>query len=121
MIIKILVLSLSSLILLLVVELIREEKLTFKYAFGWMIVSILAIVFALFDQILFKLAYFLGFELPSNFIFFTLLAVFIFLSLLLTIFLCQENKRNNIIAQKLSILEFEVNEIKKQKEKDKNH
>lgn len=114
---KILALILSILIFVFVIELIRREKLTFKYAFGWLIVAGLGIFFAIFDQLLFDIAFALGFELPSNFIFFSLLSTFIFLSLLLTIFLCQEHRRNVTIAQKLSFLEFELNELKKKQEK----
>ena len=114
--IKILTLILSGFILCLIIELIRREKLTFKYAFAWLGVSILSIFLVLFDQVLFSLARALGFELTSNFIFFTLLTVFVFLSLLMTIFLCQQNNRNDVMAQKLGILEFELKELKKQKE-----
>ncbi len=113
MFIKILSISLSAFILLFVVELIREEKLTFKYAFGWLTVSALGIVASVFDGVLFKIAKFLGFELVSNFIFFTLLAVFVFLSLLMTIFLCQQNNRNDVMAQKIGKLGFEIEELKK--------
>ena len=112
---KILAIAFSAVIFIFVVELIREEKLTFKYAFGWLIVSVAAMFLAIFDKYLITLAHFLGFELASNFIFFVLLSVFVFLSLLLTIFLCQENKKNTKIAQKLSLLEFEINELKKNK------
>jgi len=116
MTIKIITLTFASLIFLLVVELIREEKLTFKYAASWLIVSSLAIFFALFDKILFRIAELIGFELPSNFIFFSLLTVLVFLSLLITLFLCQQSNRNDRIAQKIGILE---NEIEKLKEKNK--
>ena len=112
---KILAIIVSSIIFLFVVELIREERLTFKYAFGWLIVSVVGLFFAVFDRLLWGLARFLGFELASNFIFFVLLSVFVFLSLLLTIFLCQENKKNTTIAQKLSLLEFEIDKLKKEK------
>lgn len=112
---KFLAIILSSLMFFFVVELIREEKLTFKYAFGWLIVSVLGILCAIFNHWLATLAHFFGFELASNFIFFVMLSAFVFLSLLLTIFLCQENKKNTKTAQKLSLLEFEINELKKNK------
>lgn len=100
-------------ILLFVLDLVRREKLTFKYAAGWLFVSVLAILGSIFDQYLFQIAHFFGFELASNFIFFVLLMVFVLLSLLMTIFLCQQNSRNDKMAQKIGILEFEINELKK--------
>ncbi|MCA9407501.1 MAG: DUF2304 domain-containing protein [Candidatus Omnitrophica bacterium] len=114
---RILTISLAGIIFLTVIELIREEKLTFKYASGWLLVSILAVFFAFFDKLLFNLAAFFGFELASNFIFFGVLAALIVLSLLMTIFLCQQNNRNDAMAQKIGILEFEINQLKKELQK----
>jgi len=63
---KLLTIFLSLIILIFVVELIRKEKLTFKYAFGWILVSVLAVFFAIFDKVLFKFSDFIGFELHQN-------------------------------------------------------
>ena len=41
--VKVLVVCLSILILTMVFELVRRERLTFKYAFGWILASILSI------------------------------------------------------------------------------
>ncbi len=100
-------------IFLFVIDLVRRRKLTFKYAIGWLFVSASAIFFAFFYKLLFACAAFLGFELPSNFIFFTMSCMFVFLSLLLTVFLCQQNNRNDCMAQKIALLEFELQELKK--------
>ncbi len=107
---------LSFMIFLAAVELVRRERLTFKYALGWMFLSCLAVFFAVFDNVLFVLARWFGFTLTSNFIFFTLLCFFVFLSLLLTTFLCQQNTRNDIMAQKLGILEMELMQLKEKVE-----
>ena len=109
---KILAGILSALVLGTVIELVRREKLTFKYAAGWMILSCAAIFFAIFDDLLFRAAHWLGFELTSNFIFFMLLCFFVFLSLLLTTFLCEQDIRNDTIAQKIGILEMELSQLK---------
>ncbi len=100
-------------IFLFVIELVRRRRLTFKYAMAWLLVSAGAIFFAIFYRLIFTCAAFLGFELPSNFIFFTLFCVFILLSLLLTVFLCQQNNRNDVMAQKIALLEFELKETRK--------
>jgi hypothetical protein len=100
-------------IFLFVIDLVRRRRLTFKYAVAWLLVSGGAIFFAFFYRLLFALAALLGFELPSNFIFFALFCVFVFLSLLLTVFLCQQNSRNDVMAQKIALLEFELKELKK--------
>ena len=109
--IKLLSIIISLALFTMVVELVRREKLTFKYAFGWLVISGAALFFAVFDQLLFKIAYSFGFQLPSNFIFFMLLVFFVLLSLFLTIFLCEQNNRNDTIAQKIGILEFEIQKL----------
>ncbi|MDP2654064.1 MAG: DUF2304 domain-containing protein [Candidatus Omnitrophota bacterium] len=104
---------LSVLVLMFVFELVRREKLTFKYAMGWIFVLSLAVFCAVFDDLLYALSDRLGFALTSNFIFYVILGGFVFLSLLMTIFLCQQNGRNDAIAQKLGLLEEELRELKK--------
>ena len=110
---QVLAIAISVGIFLFVVELVRRDKLTFKYAVAWLLVSAGAIVAAFFHAFLFRCAALLGFELPSNFIFFTLFCVFIFLSLLLTVFLCQQNNRNDQMAQRIAILEAQFERLKK--------
>jgi len=95
-------------IFLFVLELVRQEKLTFKYASGWFLICLAGIFFAVFKKYLFAVSDFLGFQLPSNFIFFALFAAFVLMSLFLTIFLCQQNSRNDIMAQKIARIEFEL-------------
>jgi hypothetical protein len=105
-------LILSSSLFLFVVELVRREKLTFKYAFAWLFFIFIGILAAIEPRWVFKCAEFFGFELPSNFIFFGLMGIFIFLSLMLTVFLCQQNKRNDRMAQKIALLGREIADIK---------
>ncbi len=111
---KILAIWLSSIILLIVVEFTRREKLTFKYAVGWLFLAVLSLFFSIFDQFLFTLSKWFGFILMSNFIFFILFCFFVFLSLIMTTFLCQQNSRNDALAQKVALLEMELKKIKKE-------
>lgn len=98
--------------LFLVIDLVRREKLTFKYAAGWILVTSLGIVLAVFDKFLTGFASRLGFQLTSNFIFFTVLCGLVFLALVLTIFLCQQNSRNDRMAQKIGLLENEIKQMR---------
>lgn len=110
---KILAAGVCLFIILFVIELVRREKLTFKYAAGWILAGAGGVVVSLCDRFLTEVAHILGFQLPSNFVFFAVLCGFVFLSLLLTIFLCQQNQRNDRIAQKLGLLEHELEQLKK--------
>jgi hypothetical protein len=110
--IHILAVLLSLLMLCFVIDLVRRHKLTFKYALAWLLVSAAGVFFAIFHKFLFGIAAFLGFELPSNFIFFSLFCVFVFLSLIMTVFLCQQNNRNDTMIQKIALLEYEIKQLK---------
>lgn len=112
--IKITTIVFSVIIFLVVIELIRKERLTFKYALGWLIISLAGIFLALFENMLFGLGQVLGFELTSNFIFFMLFCIFILLSLVLTVFLCQQNSRIDSMAQHIGLLEYELHHLKEQ-------
>lgn len=109
---KILAAILAVVVFLIIIELVRRSKLTFKYALGWLVISALAIFFVVFDGLLIDISKWCGFELPSNFVFFSLLGFFVFLSILLTTFLCEQNMRNDTMAQKIGILEMELEELK---------
>ncbi len=114
---KWLAIAVSSLLLLITLDFVRRGRLTFKYAFGWLLLGVLGLFFELFDHLLFEFSAWLGFVLPSNFVFFSTLVCFVFLSLLLTVFLCQQDNRNDTMAQKIGILEMELEEVKKQLER----
>ena len=57
-------------IFMLILELIRRERLTFKFAFGWMIAVVIGLIIAVADRLFEQLSLILGFELLSNFLFF---------------------------------------------------
>ncbi|PIQ86869.1 MAG: hypothetical protein COV74_03290 [Candidatus Omnitrophica bacterium CG11_big_fil_rev_8_21_14_0_20_45_26] len=103
----------AFLILCLVIELIRQQKMTFKYSLSWLSASLLVIILAFNEKLLAKISTFFGFELLSNFIFFLLLLFFVFLSLRLTIFINEQNNRSETLAQTVGILEHKINELEK--------
>jgi hypothetical protein len=96
----------------MVIDLIRRRQLTFKYAFAWLAVTSAAVVVGVDRRILPALTRWAGFELPSNLIFFTLLCVLIVLTLLMTVFLCQQNSRNDTLAQRIAQFENELTTLK---------
>lgn len=118
--INIVIIVISITIFLFVVELIRQERLTFKYALGWMLLFAGAAVGAVFEDRLIDLAHIFGFELASNFVFFVAVVFFLFLSMFMTIFLCQQNKNNNVMIQKIAMLEHEILELKRKRDFNSN-
>lgn len=103
----------AFIVLLLVIDQIRRQKMTFKYALAWLISSGLVLFFTIQDQWLSKLASWAGFELPSNFIFFLLLIFVIFSSLLLTLHINQQNSRSECLAQAIARLDYRLKKLEK--------
>ncbi|HTY44722.1 MAG TPA: DUF2304 domain-containing protein [Patescibacteria group bacterium] len=117
--IKLLAVGISLGLFLTVIELIRRKKMSFKYAVSWLAASALAILFSVFDRLLGACAQMLGFTLPSNFIFFLIGLVTVFLSLLLTVYLYQQTNRIELIAQKLSLVELELSRLTQKNQPDR--
>lgn len=110
---RILALSLSLTLLLVVIDLIRREKMTFRYALWWLILCLAALMAAGYERLLFKLARLAGFELPSNFIFFLIGVFFVLLSLALTVYICQQNSRLERLGQQVGILQEELSRLRR--------
>ena len=108
-------LVMTSFILILVINLIRRQKMTFKYALAWLASSIFVIVFTVWDQWIRALAAWAGFALTSNFIFFLLMIFVIFFSLLLTIHINEQNSRTESLAQAIAKLDHRLKKIEKER------
>ena len=110
---KIFALIMATLILILVVDRIRRQKMTFKYALAWLVSSFLVLFFTIQDDWLRQLSHWAGFALPSNFIFFLLLIFVIFFSLLLTIHINEQNSRTESLAQAIAKLDYRLKKLEK--------
>ncbi len=106
--VKISALMILAVLFVIVLDMIRREKLTFKYAFGWLVSIIAGMVVVWADQAAAWVAHALGFALLSNFIFFCCLGAAVFMGLLLTVFLCQQSQRNECMAKRIALLEKEL-------------
>jgi len=100
-----------------IVDLIRRQKMTFKYSLFWLSASALTLLFAFCDRMLSRLASLAGFELTSNFIFFLYLAFVSLLCLFLTVYINEQNSRTESLAQNLGILQFKIKELEKELER----
>lgn len=99
-------------VFLFVLELIRRRKMTLKYSLSWLAIAVLVVFLALNKTALFHLSSAAGFTLPSNFIFFVILMFFVFLSLLLTVYVNEQNSRVERLNQTVALLDAEIKELK---------
>lgn len=102
-------------ILILVIELIRRQTMTFRYAFFWLSSSLFVMFLAFKPGLIFQLSGALGFQLPSNFIFFLMLCFFVFLSLSLTVYINEQNSRTETLAQHIAFLEYKIRSLEESK------
>lgn len=108
-------LCLTVFILIAVIDLIRRQKMSFKYALTWLALSMAVIFVTIYDAWLRNIAQWAGFALPSNFIFFLLLIFVIFSSLLLTLYINEQNNRTEAIAQAIAKLDLRIKQIEEKK------
>ena len=108
---RMIVVLISILIFFFVIELIRRQKMTLKYSIFWLALCITVFTFAIHHQWLDKISISFGFELPSNCIFFLLFVFFIFLSLLLTIYVNEQNSRSEKLAQVVGMLGYQIKQM----------
>ena len=111
---KIFAFAMAFIILILVIDLIRRQKMTFKYALAWLTSSVLVLFFTIQDHWLNDLTKWAGFALPSNFIFFLLLIFVIFFSLLLTIHINEQNGRSESLAQMIARLDYRLKKLERE-------
>lgn len=107
----------AALILVYVIELIRREKMTFKYSISWLASCVVVIFFTLQDQYLVTISRWVGFELPSNFIFFLLLLFVIWFSLILTVHINEQNSRAEHLAQSVALLQYQLKKLEEETKK----
>ena len=101
---KIFMLVLLFLLLVFILFTIKDKKLTMRYGSFWIVSVIVMGIIVIWPNILFKLASFFGFEVPSNMIlflglFFLFCVIFVF-----TISLSIQNAKIKTLVQEISLL-----------------
>lgn len=104
-------------LLFIVIRGIRSGHLQLKHALLWLFLGIINVIFALSPATALFLTQLMGIELPVNAMFLTSIVVAYLLILQLSINISTNELKKRKIAQKLTILEEEVRELKQQVEK----
>lgn len=96
----------SIITLVFVIRKIRKHKLNIDDSIGWILWSLLLLVFSIFPQIPIAISDLLGFQSPSNFVlclFIFFLYIFVFYQ---TITISTLKEKNKKLIQKLSLKEY---------------
>lgn len=111
--IQILAIFASLLLMLLTVDLIRKRHLEEKYALTWLIACVFFFLCSLNVKVLSFLAGISGVVLPSNFLFLLGFFFLTVISLSLSVIVSKESYGRRRLAQEISLLRFELEEMRK--------
>ena len=103
------------LMMLALITNIKNKKLQLSYSIFWLIAGVILVIVLLIPNCLNVITKFLGFEIPSNMIFFITIVMEFYLILQLMITLSKESKRNISLIQEVSMIKKKVEEIEKNK------
>ena len=112
--INLLVTVLSFLVLLLVIilSLLRKDKISVKYAIMWILTIIISSITLVIPGSLKLMSSILGFELESNMVLCLFIVILLLITIALTVMITKQRKDITILIQEIGIL-------KKENKKDK--
>lgn len=101
--------------LFIIVKNIKNKKLQLSFSIFWIVIGTVFIIIMIIPNCLNWLTKIIGFEVTSNMIFFIALSLSFYLILKLMVSLSNENKRNNMLVQEISIMDKKIRELNKEK------
>ena len=108
----------NLLILIMIINFLRKEKLKEKYSILWLITIIFIQIFIIFDKLLNKIAHTVGIYYPPSLVFY-LAFLFLFIIVLhLSLVVSKLTKQNQILAQKIALLDAKLKKRAKASKKD---
>lgn len=97
----------------IVIEMLRRRRLRERHAGWWIVAGILAILISVFPDTLSRTAEFLGFEVPTNLVFFASLFLLFLVALQHSSELTNLESHNRSLVERLIILELKIEQIEK--------
>lgn len=97
------------LLLVVILHMFRQEKITTKFAIIWGAPILLIFLVALIPSFFVKIANFLGFQTISSLMVGILFGILSYIVIVLTVLISDQNKKISVLIQELSILKNEKN------------
>lgn len=86
---------------------VGNERFLLKYALIWLVMAVLILICAIFPEPIFALASLLGFDAPSNFIYFVGIFFLISICLSLTAIVSKQTLKLKNLTQTLAFLDYQ--------------
>ena len=103
----------SSLLLLLVLDLVRRRYLKERYALLWIVTGSLFLLLSIRTDLLHWIASLLGFSLPSNALFVLGFVFFLLIILGLSVITSRLSEKNRTLTQEVVLLKKRVTDLEK--------
>ncbi len=108
------------LFLVMMIELIRKNRVALKYALLWLLSGVLMLLFAIFPQLLDRMARMIGIYSPVNALFAVLLSCGLVLMISFSVIMSGNKKAIVRLTQEISLMENRIRELEgKQAAEDK--
>ena len=95
----------------LILRSIRNKKVNVSFTIFWIITGILLIISTIVPNMIEWISSKLGFEAPSNMLFCLAIFISFYLIFNLTVIISQENKKNTLLVQEISLLKKKVENL----------
>ena len=92
---------------------VKKKNMRIGYLIFWMITGIIFIVALLIPNLVENISNILGFEMPINMIFSIAIFLILYLIFHLTVLISQEQQKNVMLIQEISMLKKKIKEIEK--------
>ena len=108
---RIALIAITLIYILLILRSIRRKKMNVSFSIFWIIAGFILIIFAIVPNMVEAVSKMLGFEAPSNMLFVLTIFIAFYLIFNLTTIMSQENKKNILLIQEVSLLKKKVEEL----------
>lgn len=96
---------------------VKRKNMRIGYLIFWSIIGIILIIALLIPNLVENVSNILGFEMPINMIFSIAIFIILYLIFNLTALISQEQRKNTMLIQEISLLKQRVEELEKGEEK----
>lgn len=107
-ILRMIVVLVCILFMALVFKQVSRGRLLLRYSLLWLSLAVITIVSSIFPEPLYSLAYLLGFDTPSNFVYFAALFFLLAISLSLSAVVSKQAVRMKGLIQRIALIEKEL-------------
>lgn len=108
----------TSIMLLIVLELVRQRRLMEKYSLLWLFAALVLLLLSIFTGLLGTFAQLIGITTPSNALFGVAIGFATLMLLHFSVTISRVTDQNKVLAQKLAATEYRLRSLERERERD---